>query len=104
MTQAELEGFFTDFFGRMRDDLGREIKYQRDNPTALAANVLVALGLVTYTEVLGRLLLWNPPRRGDRRRNPKDGRIPFYAFLDRLDYGNYGFWQRRWEVENKVDL
>jgi hypothetical protein len=57
--------------------------------SALAANVLVALGLVTYTEVLSRLVLWNPTDRSDRRRAPKDGRIPFYTFLDRPDGGWY---------------
>lgn len=104
MSQREIEEFFNEYFDRMRRDLGREIQFQRDNPDTLAGNVLVALGLLTYTEVLGRLMLWNPSSRAQRRRNPSDGRIPFYAFLDRLDGGWYGAWRRRWQSANQVDL
>lgn len=104
MTRADIEVFFAEYFGRMRVDLGREIQFQRDNPQSVAGNVLVALGLMTYTEVLGRLVLWNPLRRSDKRVNPKDGRVAFYKFLDRLDDGWYHSWRLEWRRQTKVDL
>ena len=53
MSREDVEYFRAEFDDRMVRDIDREIAWQRTNPNALAGNVLCALGLVVYTEVLG---------------------------------------------------
>lgn len=51
----EIEYFYVEFYRRMVRDLKREIEWQRDHPQEVAGNLLCALALVVYTEVLGRV-------------------------------------------------
>jgi hypothetical protein len=57
MSREDVEYFRDEFYDRMVRDIDREIAWQRTNPNALAGNVLCALGLVVYTEVLGRVAI-----------------------------------------------
>lgn len=69
MAPAEIEEFHAAYYGRMVRDVQREIKWQEDHPNDVAGNMLCALALVVYTEVLGRLH-WadGVPRCADRDR------------------------------------
>lgn len=53
MTRQDVDLFFSEYYGRMRDDLARNIDWQRDHPNERAANVLCSLALVVYTEMMG---------------------------------------------------
>ena len=94
MSRGELEFFFDHYFSRMQRDVEREIDWQRRNPNSVAGNVLCALALVAYTEILGTLIVG---RSGRRLRD----RAAFNAFLDRLDAGRYGMWRKRWETPRR---
>jgi hypothetical protein len=83
----------------MRADIGREIAWFRSGHDA--GNLLCGLGLVVYTEVLGRVRRWNFDRpqfladNGDER-----SKLNFEELFDRLGNGGYGRWRHEWEAEH----
>lgn len=97
---ADLALFYREFYGRMRDDIARDIRWQVDNPNDRAGNMLCALGLVVYTEVLGRLAI---EECGRRRAGNKES---FYEFLDRMGGSArpYRSWRLEWEAKHKTKL
>lgn len=86
----------------MKNDIRREIqlaRVTRDRPGLMAelelsggGNLLAALGLVAYSEALGRLRIWN--RGLGYGRHAEDC---FLAFLDEMDGGSYRRWREHWE-------
>lgn len=54
-------------------------------------NLLAALGLIAYTEALGRVRLWNRTHRHGGNEEC------FLAFFNEMDGGRYGAWRDRWE-------
>jgi hypothetical protein len=97
-SDADLLLFYTNFYGRMRDDIGRDIRWQLEHPNDWAGNVLCALGLVVYTEVLGRLAIEQQQRRFARNAEA------FYSFLDRMRGGEYAEWRAEWQKRHARDL
>ncbi len=93
MTVEGVEAVYQEFYGRMRDDLKRDIDWQREHPNERAANVLCALALVVYTEALGRISVIQ-----EERRVPKKKGDAFYTFLDRMGGGAYRDWRKDWET------
>lgn len=95
---ADLALFYTQFYGRMTQDIAREIDWQHAHPNEWAGNMLCALGLVVYTEVLGRLAIQQQQRRiaGNSE--------AFYAFLDRMRGGAYAKWRADWRKRHSGDL
>lgn len=83
----------------MTRDIAREIDWQHAHPNDLAGNMLCALGLVVYTEVLGRLSIQQQQRRYPRR--PSEA---FYVFLDRMKGGAYAKWRAEWQKRHTEDL
>lgn len=102
MTHADIHAYFAQVPVWMKNDIRREIqlaRVTRKRPELMAeldrqggGNLLAALGLVTYSEVLGLLRNWN--------RGRGYGRTPdecFLAFLDEMDAGNYRRFRESWE-------
>ncbi len=89
---------YVEFYRRMVRDLDREINWQREHPNELAGNVLCALLLVVYTEVLGRLAVEQLEHR--RARNPE----AFRAFLRRMSGGAYADWCTAWEKRHRKKI
>ena len=94
MSREDVEYFRAEFYDRMVRDIDREIAWQRTNPNALAGNVLCALGLVVYTEVLGRVAIQQLEGRQPRNRDAFD------AFLRRMGAA-YDAWRRAWERKHR---
>ncbi len=94
---ADVALYYSQFYGRMRDDLGRVIGWQHEHPQARAGNMLCALGLVVYTEALGRLAIEELEARfaGDRE--------AFYCFLDRMG-DTYRLWHEEWDKTHRQPL
>lgn len=88
----------------MKNDIRREIQLARvthSRPELMAelelsggGNLLAALGLITYSEALGLLRVWN---RGQGYGKRDDC---FRAFLDEMDGGSYRAWREKWEQEH----
>ena len=95
MIGADLALFQTQFYGRMVRDVAREIEWQREHPNEIAGNLLCALALVVYTEVLGRLAVEQLDRRYAKN-NPS----AFNVFLDRMGDGAYRMWRKQWEKKH----
>jgi hypothetical protein len=103
MTKEEIESYFAQVPVWMKKDIGREINLARategphrqlliDLGIAGGGNLLAALGLVSYTEALGRIRLWN---RGQRSPTTEDC---FVAFFDDMDGGTYKVWRLAWQA------
>lgn len=100
MAHADIERYFDQYVHWMRRDIRRELAWAkweiRFNPRRKrgAGNLLVALGLLVYTEAIGRLRRWNFDRasfyRADGREDPESN---FIAAFDRLGGGAYGTWR-----------
>jgi hypothetical protein len=99
MTADEVDRFFSEYVTWMRHDIGREIDWFHAGHDA--GNLLCALGLVVYTEALGRVRRWNFDRLNFRAENGDERpRRNFEEFFDRLAHGEYGRWRREWEAEH----
>ena len=97
MSAEEIDLFFSEYVKWMRDDVGREIAWFRAGKDA--GNMLCGLGLIVYTEVLGRVRRWNFDRPGFRSANGDERpRRNFEDVFDRLAGGEYGRWRREWEA------
>ena len=105
MTQQDVETYFAQVPVWMKDDIRREIKlaYASEGPhkqllidleIAGGGNLLAALSLVSYTEALGRIRLWN---RGQRMPSTEDC---FLAILDEMHGGAYKIWRLDWEARH----
>jgi hypothetical protein len=103
MTQEEIESYFAQVPVWMKNDIRREINLALasegphkqlliDLGIAGGGNVLAGLGLVSYTEALGRIRLWN---RGARSPTTE---ACFIAFFDDMDGGKYKAWRLAWEA------
>lgn len=105
MSRQEVDDYFAQIPGWMKSDIRREIRLAhltRDEATrpVLAeldllggGNLLAALGLVSYTEALGLVRLWNqtdPHRYGTTEEC-------FLAFFDEMHAGAYKEWRLTWE-------
>jgi hypothetical protein len=100
MSKKQLDEFFDEYvFGAMFTDIEREIKWGRANFRGESdeggGNFLAALGLLCYTEALGKLMLANPPHVGSG---------PFEAFFDTLGGGRYGEWRVDWEKASRLHV
>lgn len=98
MAHEDVDLFFTKYVAWMRRDIEREIEWERQNKDA--GNLLCALGLLVYTEVLGRVRRWSDdPERFylNGRERPEQN---FVAAFDRFDGGNYGVWRQEWEARH----
>lgn len=98
MAHDDVDLFFTKYVSWMCRDIEREIEWERQNKDA--GNLLCALGLLVYTEVLGRVRRWNDDRPNfyvNRREQPK---LNFIAAFDRFDGGSYGVWRLAWEARH----
>jgi hypothetical protein len=84
---TDIEFFFNEYVKWMRRDIEREIEWAADGRDA--GNLLCALGLVSYTEALGRVRRANL----DPAFKPGDTEANFNETFDRLDDGEYGRWR-----------
>lgn len=86
----------------MQNDIGREIHLARAAHGAHRAllqelgllgggNLLAALGLLAYTEALGRIRVWNWTRKH------KGSEACFLAFFDEMEGSAYMDWRLAWE-------
>lgn len=105
MSRAQINEYFAKIGRWMEDDIGREVKVAQlsDTPEGRArlaelgiplggGNLLMALGLVSYTETLGRLRVWNT----DRRLASNDPAC-FDAFFEAMAGGAYRtWWREKW--------
>lgn len=100
--KEQVELFFAKYVEWMCRDIQREIDWELQNKDA--GNLLCALGLLVYTEVLGRVRRWNQQRSSfytlDGREQPE---LNFTAAFDRFDGGRYGEWRRSWEAKHLGD-
>ena len=102
MSRADIEQYFARVPVWMKNDIRREIQLARltqTRPKLMAqlelsggGNLLAALGLVAYSEALGRLRIWNLGLGYGSR--PEDC---FHAFLDAMDGHSYRHWRQQWE-------
>lgn len=105
MSRPDVDEYFTGVGEWMRNDIRREIELARASETpegtsalselgipAGGGNLLAALGLVAYTEALGRLRVWNTPPRG-RYGSASEC---FLAFFNRMAGGAYKAWWDGW--------
>lgn len=104
MTRADVDAYFEQIPVWMKNDIRREIalaRATRDEGTRKIleelellgdGNLLAALGLVAYTEALGRVRLWNetPRRQGGAEES-------FLAFFDQMHERRYEAWRTAWE-------
>ena len=88
----------------MKADIGREVNWFRDGKDA--GQLLCGLGLVVYTEILGRIMRWNDDRPNFYSgREQRDGErseelyLHFNAFFDKLS-DQHAAWRRKWEREH----
>lgn len=105
MSRADIERYFAHVPVWMSNDIRREIQLARlaqTKPELMTeldlsggGNVLAALGLVAYSEALGRLRIWN---RG--LGYGKHSEDCFLAFLDDMDGENYRRWREDWELKH----
>jgi hypothetical protein len=123
--RREVEHFFDEYVVWMRNDIARELSWVRTvRPRSRrewivrvvlrrgprgAGNLLCALGLLVYTEALGRVWRWNFERAEffnteDPERPRERPRKNFEAAFDRLDAGAYGRWRKDWQKEHKMML
>ena len=90
---------FREHVSWMVRDIQREIDLWNGG-SGSAGNLLCALGLLVYTEALGRVRRWN---FDNGRFYAADGseqpRLNFEAEFDRLGQGTYGQWRRDWEAD-----
>jgi hypothetical protein len=106
VSRADIELYFAEIGEWMQTDIKREIELARvsSSPIGRAAlaelgipggggNLLAALGLVAYTEVLGRVRLWNAPNRVGY----PDEAQSFAAFFDAMAGGKYRDWWASWK-------
>jgi hypothetical protein len=111
MSRSEVTTWFDKIGEWMVRDIQREIALARasdgeDGKAALAAlgipagggNLLAALGLVSYTEALGRLRVWN--EKGSFG-NEVDC---FNAFFDRMAVGRYREWWDAWDGNQRKTI
>lgn len=102
MARADVQEFFGEYVRWMKRDIGREVEWFETTGQD-AGNMLCAVGLLIWTEALGRVLRWNFDRAafcdGDGREIPQPKRN-FDAMFDRLNGGEYGRWRREWELEH----
>jgi len=106
MTNPEIERFFNHIPIWMERDIFREIQLARlsadpvTKPQMLAwgiaggGNLLAALGLVSYTEALGRVKFWN---RTHRQGGSEES---FIEFFDSMEDGRYKAWRLAWEASH----
>jgi hypothetical protein len=98
MSHQEVETFFSDYVQWMRRDIGREIEWFESTGKDVG-NILCALGLVVYTEALGRIRRWNMKRieflTFDYREKPQEN---FEVMFDRLGHATYGMWRREFDA------
>lgn len=126
--RQEVEHFFDEYVKWMRSDIARELSWVRtDAPRSRrewierrilrlkprgAGNLLCALGLLVYTEALGRVWRWNLKQAEFFNLVERDGstfaeerpRANFHAAFDRLNGGEYGRWRRAWEKESGLNV
>lgn len=95
MAHDDVDLFFTKYVAWMQRDIGREIEWERQNKDA--GNLLCALGLLVYTEALGRVRRWNEEQASFYLDGHEQPELNFIAAFDRLDGGKYGVWRRQWE-------
>lgn len=92
---AEVAVFFDTYVRWMYDDIEREIELEKR--TRSAGNLLCALGLLVYTEALGRVRRWHEEHSefftDAGQEQPARN---FMAAFRRLDGGNYGNWHDVW--------
>lgn len=107
VSHADVDAYFEKIPVWMEKDIAREIKLAMltDDPKtaeqiaalglAGAGNLLAALGLVSYTEVLGLIRLWN------RHKGiyPKTEEC-FIAFFDEMHGNAYRNWRIDWEIRH----
>lgn len=97
--RERVSAFFSEYVVWMRRDIGREIEWFRAGHDA--GNMLCGLGLVVYTEVLGRVRRWNLDQSTFRQANGDErSHENFESFFDTLASGEYGRWRRAWEDEH----
>lgn len=103
MSRQDVEQYFGEIGLFMKTDIKREIDLARASQTpegrraltnlgisAGGGNLLAALGLVSYTEALGLLRVWN---HTGRYGSPEEC---FNAFFDRMAGGRYRQWWTNW--------
>lgn len=96
MSKAQLDKYFNDYvFGFMFTDIRREIDHGRAHLAGTSrdggGNFLAALGLLCYTEAVGKVAAANPPRSTSSA---------FVTFFDSFAEGRYGEWRRGWECKS----
>lgn len=101
-----IDEFFKQIPMWMERDIFREIQLARltadaaTKPQMLAwgiaggGNLLAALGLVSYTEALGRVKFWN------RARRQGGSEETFLEFFDAMEDGRYKAWRLAWEASH----
>lgn len=93
MGLTEIETYFSTYVRWMRDDIDREITWaSRGRPSG---NLLCALGLLVYTEALGRLERAN--LGSSLQAGTEQPQRNFETMFDRLGGGSYGTWRVAWE-------
>lgn len=97
MTRRQVESYFNEYvFGFMENDIQRELMFAR-TPHG-GGNVLAALGLVVYTEVLGRIRTRNDPSTPNLKYAAN-----FNACFDLMGAG-YASWRARFERRERRPL
>lgn len=104
VTHQEIDAYFAQIPLWMKTDISREIGLARASRSRLGrflltrlgispggGNLLGSLGLVAYSEALGRIRRWNRLRLGG---SPEEC---FLAFFDEMNAGAYLQWRLGWE-------
>jgi hypothetical protein len=92
VSRADVADYFAEYvFGFMRADIEREVNLARSGQSG--GNVLAALGLLVWTEALGRIRLHNKPHL---RVDGVGYARTFHAFFELMGPG-YGRWRRAFE-------
>jgi hypothetical protein len=104
LSRADIDAYFMEIPAWMQMDISREIRLavlSSDPSTAIklaalglsgGGNLLAALGLVSYTEALGLIRLWNRKKGAYSKTE-----ACFLAFFDEMHGGLYMTWRLDWE-------
>jgi hypothetical protein len=96
MGRAQLDKFFNEYVFGMFTDIQREIDCARATlagaSTSGGGNFLAALGLLCYTEALGKIAKANEITSGE---------AAFDGFFDSFASGEYKTWRENWEQASR---
>lgn len=111
MSRDDVDNFFSNLPVWMKNDIRREIQLAHASATADGraalgklgiepggGNLLAALGLVSYTEALGRI------RRFNEHLPHSDPQACFLAFFDKMAIPSYCNWRLDWESKYDISL